>query len=114
MTCELNSVVRRVVRMAERKQGGKVSHRLSIYLSISLQLIIVVESNTFSQLPKAVKGYTRRWSNTFCQTHFNPGEIHVQNTYQITEQNVATKPKRFVTQIFVIMRVIVAAEDGRK
>lgn len=28
MTCELNSVVRRVVRMAVRKQGGKVSHRL--------------------------------------------------------------------------------------
>jgi hypothetical protein len=31
----------------------------------------VVESNTFSQLSKAIKDYTRRWQNTFCQTHFN-------------------------------------------
>jgi hypothetical protein len=78
------------------------------------QLIIVVESNTFSQLPKAVKGYTRIQSNTFCQTHFNPSEIHVQNKYQLTEQNVTTKPKRFITQIFAIIRVVVAAEEMRK
>jgi hypothetical protein len=33
--------------------------------------MIVVESNTCSQLSKAIKDYTRRWQNTFCQTHFN-------------------------------------------
>jgi hypothetical protein len=32
----------------------------------------------------------------------------------MTGQTVAIKPKRFITQIFVLMRVIIAAEDGRK
>ena len=71
----------------------------------------MVESNTFSQLD-----YRKRLRviPEYSKTDFNPSEIRVRNKYQIVEQNVATNPKKFVTQISVIMRVIVAAEDGRK